>query len=117
MKDRTKCIVFGYVREAQLESSMDIPLAIQYLLIKYYWIEETLTTHGSHIQVDGSTIVRRPRAKGDHWWTYNTVYGNKTIDVNDESIDMYQWAFTLCRIPDSVRLRVYIGIDSSDNEF
>ena len=113
--NNTKFCIFGYARETESSLSITVPMLIQYLIILYYWIGEKFTTHGDGIKVD--------KTKKIAWYndtfgtSYNTVYGNYVIDINDTSIIRYEWTFKIISTLDIDLHPMCIGIDSSNNKF
>eukprot|EP01084_Bolivina_argentea_P165237 287087_1 len=108
---RTKYVVFGYCRSYKTNN---IPLLVQYLCIAYYWIQEKFTVHGDQINVDVSNKIKG--CNDCETAKYNTTYGNKIIDINDKSINTYQWTFKLLnmtRREHNIDLPICIGIDAS----
>lgn len=112
--DRTKNIVFGYSRLSQTECNLNVPTMIQYLFMVYYWINEYFTDHGECITLDKNNIIAT--ASDSNHYTFNTVYGNNVICIDDKSVKKYKWKVRMNKI--SLRSRtIYFGIDSSDNKF
>ena len=113
--DKTKYVVFGYSRTKMNELAVEIPMMIQYLFLMYYWIEEKFTIHGKQLQIDSSNknhIIGNNKTDYSH--SYNTVYGNNVIDMNDTSIIEYKWTFEYSNI---APFGTYFGIDSSNNKW
>ena len=113
---KTKDLVLGFVRSNTKQHLIDIPIMISYVVLMYYWIQERFTLHGEDIELDKTKrIARRFRIDKQ---TYNTVYGNNVIDINDKSIGCYVWTFKVKNIPkNEYDFPICVGLDSSKDEF
>ena len=114
---KTKCTVFGFVREYLKKHSLNIPMMIQYLFITYYWIDEHFTSIGKNTVLVTNRIARI-NVHGKHI-KYNTVYGNDVINIKDKSISKYEWIFELVNpeIKYNAKFPICIGLDSSNNKY
>ena len=92
--DRTKSITFGYCRKRMKELSIDIPVMIQYVILLYYWIEEKFKFHGDCIKIAHPNRLSTDISKinNENNESYNAIYGNNVIDINDTSIVKYIWS-------------------------
>eukprot|EP01084_Bolivina_argentea_P213110 362068_1 len=74
--DRTKCIVFGFVRSVELY----IPSEIVLMCLLYYYNGEYFTVYGSEMTLkdNGDTIEG-----SQNLFVENTAYGKKEINKND----------------------------------
>ena len=116
--DRTKCIIFGYSRQSAKALAVNIPLMMQYLFLKYYWIQEKLKLYGSGLLINEQGEIKDRFSGPSYEYKYNTVYGNNIIDFKDTSITRYQWSFKILKFEHYVHnfVPVCVGIDSSDNK-
>ena len=112
LDDLTKFAITGYVREYEHgnDAHLNVPMAIQYLIMQFYWIAEKFTLHGDYIELneDGNiaTFVGQP-------FCYNTVYGNNVINFDDRNVIKYKWTFKILHGAERNLKPIAIGIDSS----
>ena len=117
--NRTNFIIFGYCRQKIIKPyTLNIPSTIQYVIAIFYWIQEKLTLHGDYVKVDyqTNTIQGTDIMKIFGNMKYNTIYGNKIVNLNDEWIQEYQWTFkiiSLASFEHDDEFPIIIGIDSS----
>ena len=114
--NESKFLVSGFVRESKINNT--IPIMIEYLIMIYYWIEEKFTISGDGITLDETQKIAK--TKNNFYGTYNTIYCNNVIDLNDTSIIKYEWTFKIINTADLITYWPYknpiiIGIDSSKN--
>ena len=111
-----KDIVFRYARRYGKRWRYNVPVMIQYIRLDFYFMHEYFKCHGAHLFID--QIKRRKvecnRFIGTSGLGSNTVYGNVNIDLNDTTIEEYNWYF---KIRNMMNHNTFIiGIDSYKNK-
>ena len=110
--DLTKFSVFGFLRriENSFETHHNMPLAIKYLCIIYYFIGECFCVHGDNIMVNEERNI----AEGTGYEHTSTVYGSASINLCTDLIKSYKWTFKVTHNNSS---GFEIGIDNSGRKF
>ena len=108
---RTKDIVFGFIKQSQNlfnKNSIyhNIPSLVHNLCLNYFWISEYFTLHGSDITLNKDKNIAKVNKENSN----GTVYGNVDIDIN--ALVKYEWIFETSGFEE-----ICIGIDSSNKQY
>ena len=96
INDTHKFTVFGYAKRVQKESSLTIPLMINYLCLAYYFHGEYFEKCGNNLEISNGAVTLTKIGKSRNW--RDTAYGKIWIKSNMKQVA--SWKFRIDKIPD-----------------
>ena len=114
---RYKDCVFGYVKNVQKllpwnNVYYNIPPAVTFLILEYYYIKEAFGIHGDGIKLDKTSMIATRCSR----WEDNCVFGTVLIDFDKDFI--YKWELKMLSSDDQLPLNTFghvaIGIVATE---
>lgn len=113
--------VFGFVREHEKKECIKVTAMIKYLVLNYYFLNETFVEPGRHIELNEGSVAKCISSEcGDV--RGECVFGSIDVNGPDDGIGEYKWTFRISMPPGpppnsfKLPMTLRIGLSATPNQ-